>query len=346
MTGALEILNPLKCDDWDSWLASQQESTIFHSAEWARVLSESYGYKPLYFSTGVRNNPAVLLPVMEVSSILTGRRGVSLPFSDQCNALMADGAGAKEILDSVCSYGRRAGWRFIEFRDDTLFDEQAQPSVRFYYHHLDLPGDLKEYFRNVRHGTRSSVNKAIRQGVRITIRDSGESMESYYRLNCLTRKKHGLPPQPLEFFRKVLEHVIARKLGYIIEASYHGRPVAAAICFHFGNNAIMKYAAYDDAYQMVRPNNLLVWETIRWYAEAGYKTLSFGRTDLRSKGLRHFKNGWNTSERALHYYKFDLKLNRSVEDSHPFIEWSPRLLKKIPIPALRVLGRLLYKHMG
>jgi lipid II:glycine glycyltransferase (peptidoglycan interpeptide bridge formation enzyme) len=171
-------------------------------------------------------------------------------------------------------------------------------------------------------------------------------MESYYRLNCLTRKKHGLPPQPLSFFRKVKEHLIDRKLGCIVEASYGGNTVASAICLHFGENAIMKYAAYDETYQLVRPNNLLMWEAIQSYSRAGYKRLSFGRTDMRHVGLRHFKNGWDTSERILRYYKFDLKLNQPVPDSHQFIESSTHVLKRIPIPALRVFGRLLYKHIG
>jgi len=346
VTNALEILDPLKTKDWDGWLVTHQESTIFHSSPWAKVLVESYGYKPLYFTTGVNVNPAVLLPVMEVSSVLTGTRGVSLPFTDSCKVLFPRTSSAMDIRGSVVHYGRRAGWKFIELRDEALFNDQDQFACSFYLHHLDLPVDPQEYFHRLKHGTRTSVNKAKREGVKIVVTESTEAVEGFYRLNCLTRKKHGLPPQPLRFFRKVHEHIISKGLGFVIEARFRDRAVAAAVCFHFGQNAIMKYAAYDYTYQRVRPNNLLVWETVRWYAEHGFKRLSFGRSDMKNEGLRRFKKGWDLTEQLLNYYKFDLKLNRLITNSHPFIERSPQVLSKLPIPVLRLVGGILYKHMG
>lgn len=43
------------------------EANCFHTAGWARVLHESYGYRPRYFASRRDGRIAALLPVMEVS---------------------------------------------------------------------------------------------------------------------------------------------------------------------------------------------------------------------------------------------------------------------------------------
>ena len=346
LTGTLNIVSPLNYPEWDAWIATVPGATIFHSSHWARVLAESYGYKPVYFTTGLSANPPVLLPMMEVSSFLTGNRGVSLPFSDNCKVLSPPTTSRNDVLEPVLDYGRRAAWRFVEFRDDALFGEGDQYACCFYHHYVDLERDLEAHARTLKHGTRASLHKAIKEGARIRFSYSPESVDTYYQLNCLTRKRHGLPPQPLHFFRKIFEHLIAKKSGVVVEVVYHNRVIAAAVCLEFSRNVIMKYAAYDYAYQSVRPNNLLVWETIRWYADHGFKILSFGRSDLKNEGLRRFKNAWNLVEEVVRYYKFDLKRNQLIADSHPWIDWSPRVMKNVPIPVLRMFGNVLYKHMG
>ena len=70
--------------DWDSRLNHFPGATFFHGAAWARVLHSTYGYQPVYFATVEQDRLRSLLPVMEVNSWLTGRRGISLPFTDDC----------------------------------------------------------------------------------------------------------------------------------------------------------------------------------------------------------------------------------------------------------------------
>ena len=42
----ISIINPIKHPDWDDLLLTADRATFFHTTAWARVLSESYGYKP------------------------------------------------------------------------------------------------------------------------------------------------------------------------------------------------------------------------------------------------------------------------------------------------------------
>ena len=102
-------------------------------------------------------------------------------------------------------------------------------------------------------------------------------MESYYRLHCQTRRRHGLPPQPFKLFAAIQEHVLAPGLGCVITALDRARPIAAAVFMQFGGKALYKFGASDFKYQHLRGNNLVMWEAIRWFASRGCSRLHFGR---------------------------------------------------------------------
>src|SRR5512134_721631 len=83
----LKILNPLDIKEWNDLVAATPGTSFFHTANWARVLSESYDYKPVYFCEIEDGRFKTLVRMMEVDSFLTGKRGVSLPFTDYCDPI-------------------------------------------------------------------------------------------------------------------------------------------------------------------------------------------------------------------------------------------------------------------
>jgi hypothetical protein len=81
----LQRINPLDYPDWDDLLLKSGDPSFFHTSTWARVIVESYGYQPVYFVRWENTRLSSVMPFMDISSRLTGRRGVSLPFTDYCN---------------------------------------------------------------------------------------------------------------------------------------------------------------------------------------------------------------------------------------------------------------------
>src|ERR1051325_10916756 len=80
VTGAasVQIVDPLAVANWDALVMKLPGHSFFHSSGWARVLVESYQYKPFYFVRFENDELQALLPIMEVNSWLTGKRVVSL----------------------------------------------------------------------------------------------------------------------------------------------------------------------------------------------------------------------------------------------------------------------------
>ena len=125
------------------------------------------------------------------------------------------------------------------------------------------------------------------------------AVQAYYKLHSLTRKKHGLPPQPWSFFLNLQQCVLERGCGYVALASLRDRPIAAGVFMHLGKRAIHKFGASDPDCQKLGANHLLMWETIRKYRAAGLAWLDLGRTSMSNDGLRQFKQGFSGQEHRL-----------------------------------------------
>ena len=341
----MHILNPIEYPDWNDLLLKSDDASFFHTSNWAKVLHESYGYAPLYFAEIEADKLSVLMPFMEVNSILTGRRGVSLPFTDYCQPIFTKNIRFQDLLNEVIDYGRQTCWKYIEWRDGQNFPEESQPSAIYYDHTLDLTKNEKQLLARFRDSTKRNIKKAKKMGVKVDIMNSMEGVTSFYKLNCITRKDHGLPSQPLRFFKSVFQHVISEGLGHIVLASYEKKIIAGAIYFHFGKRALYKYGASYSRNQRLRPNNIVMWKAIKCYAEKEFETFSFGRTEPEHAGLLQFKRGWGTREHTIQYYRYDLtkamflQTGKGIKSSYCF-------LKKLPLPLLNLAGSLLYKHVG
>jgi len=342
---SIEIINPLEHPEWDELLLTSEKSSFFHTSSWARVLCESYNYKPLYFTQIEDNRLKALIPVIAINSILTGKRGVSLPFTDECHPIADDRDQFKVSLKKLIKYGKKEGWKHIEFRGGQNTFKELPTSKSVYSHTLDLDRNEQKIFSTFKSNTKRNIKKGVKKNVKVKILCTLESVKYFYRLNCLTRKVHGLPPQPYHFFKKIYEHIISQKKGFVVLAYYKKDPVAGAVYFHFNGQAIYKYGASDRTFQHLRPNNLVMWETIKWYALNGFKSFSFGRTEPENTGLLQFKRGWGTKEEVINYYKYDLTKDAFVNKSSR-IKSSYAVFSRFPLPVLRLAGRILYRHVG
>ena len=337
-------INPLEISNWDALFSSRPDFSFFHGAAWARALTETYGFAPFYLATGAANVPESLLPLMEVDSWLTGRRGVALPFTDECAPLAADPSENEKLFQSAVAYGRERGWKYIECRGGRNLFGAVPAALSFYTHRLELVAEEEKLFGALESSVRRAIRKSQKDGVTVEISQELKAVRTFYRLQCETRKRHGLPPQPFNFFVNIHRHILSQNQGFVALASHRGRAVAASVYFHLGGRAIYKYGASDLAQQHLRANNLVMWEAIRWLAQHGARQLHFGKTALAHEGLRRFKLAWGTVEETLEYVKYDLRKNKFVTDTDAVSGWHNAIFRALPGFMSRAAGNLLYKH--
>ncbi|HWX17115.1 MAG TPA: GNAT family N-acetyltransferase [Chthoniobacterales bacterium] len=269
-----------------------------------------------------------------------------MPFSDFCAPLVFDGWGQESLMERLLELGRERKWRYFELRGGRkMLPPSARAAEKYYGHKLDLTIGIEELFARFKSPVRRAIRKAEKSGLSVEASKTWEAMLDFYRLHVRTRRRHGLPPQPLSFFRNIDEQVVKAGLGFVVLAKRHLRPIAAAVFFHSGGEALYKFGASDERLQEVRGNNLVMWEGIKRLVGKGVKTMHFGRTTMSDEGLRRFKLSWGTKEEIIEYFKFAFGPNLWVNTHRDAPEFCNQLFGRLPLAANRLVGTLVYRHL-
>jgi hypothetical protein len=341
----MRILDPIHDPGWDHVIALHRDANCFHTSAWAKVLHRTYHHQPFYLQFSSGHRLAALIPLMEVRSLFTGRRGVCLPFSDACEPLVFDPEAVGLVRDRLVRFAQERRWKHLEIRGGKSFQLAPSSATKFYGHALDLRSGAEALASRFASPVRRAIRKAERSDVSAVVVRNRPAIGDFYRLHVQTRRRHGLPPQPASFFLNIYEHIIKPGLGFIVLAHRGSRPIAAAIFFRFGKNALYKYGASDKRFQEFRASNLVMWQGIQVLARSGVEKLHFGRTECENDGLRRFKLSWDTEEETIDYFRVDSSgqkcLVASPHDSG-FHKW---IFGRLPLAFNRLAGSMIYPHL-
>jgi hypothetical protein len=342
----LRIIDPLAYPDWDGLLATHPDANFFHSSGWARTLAAAYGLQCRYIAATCDNELRGLLPVIEARSWLRGTRGVSLPFTDECSPLVSRGVSGASLLKEAMREGTARGWRFLEIRGGDQLIQGVANSTSYYGHSLPLNPCIEKVFENFDSSVQRAIRKADRSGVTVHFGTDLDAVRQYYELHCLTRTKHGAPPQPFRFFHSIYDHILRKGAGFVALAMQQQRPIAGAVFFQFARKAIYKFSASDERCQEFRGPNLVIWRSIRKLIEGGVTELNFGKTSQSNSGLRRFKLGWGAHERLIHYVRYCFKKNSYVKIPDLAAGAQSRVFALLPVFLSRWIGRAAYAHLS
>lgn len=287
-----------------------------------------------------------------VESWLTGRRLVSLPFSDHCEPLVDQQHDLQALIAAVEEETRNEKWRYFEIRPLTpmkIATSLHTTTTHYTFHELDLQSDLETIFQNLH---KDSIQRKIRRAERENLSyEEGRSetlLNDFYRLLELTRRRHHLPPQPKKWFQNLVSCFgdaikirIARK---------DGRAVAAMLTVRHKETLIYKYGGSDTRYNRLGGMHLLYWTSIQDAKASGQRYFDLGRTDADQLGLITFKKRWGTKESLLTYTRYalsdDLRHTFDPASSKARSVHARGLLAYVPSRLVSLLGRALYKHVG
>jgi len=344
---AVYELNPLQDSRWARFVQQHPRASVFHSPPWLDALQRTYGYAPVVVSTCPVNEPLSNgLVFCQVKSWLTGRRLVSLPFSDHCAALVE----SNEQLDTLLMHVKRSvddkQWRYVEIRPALCqpgHGTQLGQSNTYFLHRLDLTRGREQLFQGFH---KDCVQRKIRRAEREQLHyEEGRSeaqLNKFYRLLVMTRKRQHLPPQPLAWFRGLIA-AFGDQLKIRI-ASKDGMAVASILTLACKQVMTYKYGCSDARYNKFGGTALLFWRTIQEAQELGFEELDMGRSDLDNTGLVVFKEHWGATRSMLSYWRYPNRHQLSPN------AWGVRLAKQLvsaaPDLSLEAAGSLLYRHIG
>jgi CelD/BcsL family acetyltransferase involved in cellulose biosynthesis len=344
-------LDPLRDPRWARFVDRHPRASIFHTAGWLEALHRTYGYEPVVFTT----TPATEelkngLVFCRVDSWLTGRRLVSLPFSDHCEPLVDASEDWELLRTSVIDVARWQDCKYVEMRplqeiklSPNGSAEMAQ-SQAFLLHTLDLRPELATLYQGFhRKSVQQPIKRAERERLCCEQGRSPELLRQFYRLLVLTRRRHRLPPQPLEWFANLVDCLGDRLTIWV--ASRDGQPIASILTLFFNRRIYYKYGCADGKFHNLGGTQLLLWRAIQAGKQRGAHFLDLGRSEIDHPGLALFKEHWGSSRFRIAYYRYP-----PARHEHALRKWTGRMagyaFARLPDSLLATAGRFLYPHIG
>lgn len=340
-------IDPLRDARWAEFVATHESSSVFHSPAWLEAVRRTYGYVPVAYTTSAPSSPLSNgIVFCQIKSWLTGRRMVSVPFSDHCEPLLDSPDAAAAIGEDLKSAVVSGKWKYIELRplcESSTFQGVVKSPV-CYFHMLDLrPAADAILKRTHKTSVQQPIRRAEREGIAYESGNSEHLLNRFYRLMVLTRRKHQLPPQPIQWFRN-----LAKCMGDLLNirvAMKDGKEIASILTLQHRDVVVYKYGCSDAAFQNLGGTPFLLWKTILEAKESGLTSMDFGRSDADNPGLIAFKDRWGAKSSMLTYMRWTrIRIpERATHRSYGVIR---PLFAVMPDAILRATGRILYRHVG
>ena len=344
-------IDPLADPRWGYFVQRHPYASVFHTTAWLQALKCTYGYTPIVYTTtppgeDLENGIAFC----QIRSFLTGKRLVSLPYSDHCDLLGESEEEISFLIHSLQNARQGESWKYVEVRpvrQDVVSTEKGQgftPEETFFIHLLDLTRDVGSIYADL---DKDCVQRRIQRAQRVgLIEECGRSeilLNQFYELFVITRSRHGLPPIPYAWFRNLIEY-----LGEALEirlAYKENIPVSGILTLRFKDTLYYKYGCSDTRFKAFGPTPWLLWSAIKSAKARGAKRFDLGRTEAENVGLLKFKNNWVSKAQQVVYWRFpDCRSVSSVDG------WKSTMAKRtfsnMPPSLLRLTGDLIYRHFG
>jgi hypothetical protein len=340
-------IDPLCDSRWPEFLQRNPRASVFHTAGWLEALKRTYGYEPVAYTT---SQPGAQLAsawvFCRIRSWLTGRRMVSLPFSDHCEPLVETPLHLEELSRALRRERDEHRWNYIEYRplSSEPVMEGFESSQTFCFHRLHLQHSLVELFHGLhKDSTQRKIRRAHREGITYQEGYSEPLVNQFYHLLVLTRRRHQLPPQPRKWFSN-----LARCMGdglKIRVASDHGIPIASILTLRFKSALMYKYGCADERFFRLGGMQMLLWRAIQEAKESCLQEFDLGRSEPSDEGLIVFKDRLGATRNIVSYFRYPPGLNHGSSIVSLCKDFKG-LFSFLPNCLVANSGRLLYRHFG
>ncbi len=327
-------------------LVNCKESDVFHSPGWMTVLANTYGFDTrAYLLLDEFGEPVAGLPYCNITDIRTPR-AVTLPFSDYCDPLVDDLDQWQALTAALFRHGTTYKTRCLH--NNVILDDPRLSLVnKARWHGIEITGDDAMIWVGLDASARRAIRKAKRCGVQISVADSKEELRSFFELHLQIRKyKYQLLAQPYKFLENIWDQFIAKGDGFLMLARYQGELVGGALFLEWRQKLYYKFNASNPELVACRPNDLVLWEGIKYALDRGINYLDLGLSDWEQEGLVRYKRKYATDEKTISFLTHG---NGAANKSTPQIDsLLPKLTdlftdESVPDAVTERAGEVLYR---
>jgi hypothetical protein len=271
--------------EWEEQTNHFHDRTIFQSAAWLSFLVDTQHGEPIF---------AVLMDRSEVQGYFCGmmvrKFGIPIfgsPMPGWTTAYMGlnllDGVGRRGVMEAIANFAfRELGCIHLEIMDRRLTVDDAQGS-QFYSRlfggfEVDLTQDEDALLAKMSSPCRTCIRKALKYGLQTRISTEAAFVDHYYaQLEDVFAKQKLVPTYSRERVQCLMRHLVPEMKVLPLEAiDSTGRCIASAISVALNDTAFLWGSASWRQFQFMRPNELLLWSSMRYWKFRGVQKFDMG----------------------------------------------------------------------
>ena len=146
------------------------------------------------------------------------------------------------------------------------FDNQPQCSML-----IDLTPSLDDILARMHKTTRYNIRYSGRRGVTVRTGDAAD-LDTFYHLLASTARQAGFSIRSREYYRQEWEALAPDGYVRLFLALYEGEVLAMRMPARFGCRAATLHSGSSGRHKKLKPNELLMWESLRWAKSQGCTT--------------------------------------------------------------------------
>lgn len=298
----MRVVRELSETKWNEFVIGNPQANIFHSPEMFRVFNNTQGYtSSLWAVEDDLSQILALLLLVEVklSSLLRVLTTRTVSFGSVLHKEGQETDGALNLLLKTYVQDVEQPPLFTELRN--LSDlSSVQPVLQDcgfeYEEHLNYLVDISQpadvVFQSIGRRTRKNIRRGLNQN-KVVVEQVKEREQVTLCINLIreTYQKAKIPLAHSSLFERAFEILSPKDMIRVTMASIDGQPAATSFELLFKDVVYGWYGGLDRRFSAYIPNELLMWDILKWGAESGYRVYDFGGAGKPDEeyGVRDFK---------------------------------------------------------
>ncbi len=342
-TEAPVITSRVTGQEWDAYVESRSDATLYHLWGWREVFERAFGHRTAYLAARQNGEITGVLPLVQFNHPIFGRFLVSLPFVNYAGVLASTDEAARALIDHARALGAQAKASHLELRHY----EQRFPGLEAKRHKvtmlLPLLRSAETMFAKVDKSVRNQIRKAQKSD--LTTESGGvELVGEFYDVFCRNMRDLGTPVYSRRFFEEILRVFPDRARVFIVRKGRQA--IAGGFTLGYRGSIEVPWASSLREHRSICPNYLLYWTMIEFAIAHGFDQFDFGRS-TPDDGPYKFKKQWGAQVVPL-CWEYQLMGASAIPDrspKNPKFQAAIAAWQRLPLGVANFLGPRIARYL-
>lgn len=299
----MKVVRDLNPELWRQFVNEQPDGNIFHTPEIFEVFAQAKGHQSEIWAIVEGNYILALLPITKISLMSGILRHLTTRSVAYGGFLARVGPSQEKALDLLLQvYNKESNNSlFTELRHQNEIKQPIRNVLLSYNYKfeeydnflIDLALPVQQVFNNIKKSTRKKIRQAEKKG-QLSVKevDNLEKLSVWYNLIQKTYKNARIPLADFSLFEACFNYLHPKGMVQFFLGQVDNTYIAASVNLLYKDVIYGWYRGFDREYSHYLPNDLMVWNLLKWGSENNYRLFDFGgagrpNTDY---GPRRFKS--------------------------------------------------------